>query len=274
VAVAGLAATFAVAVYRQYRRANSPRAVRRRVLDRNRALVEALREYLPDRRAELTSSVAGKIRAKSGFTPVEVFRKFLWYLLRDRRFDGDAVADAAALKVALNLTDEQASEALRERADRIYEKYGTLMLGAEAQGLSAAGLERKAACRALFAKLLYLVETDALVGSAAATGKSEDGTRAVFTAADLRDVFGATEEDIDAVRISSLNEEGAIERLEAMMGRARHAEKVMEEAGMAEEEAIDAKWREDEAAEAAKAQEEEEKKKDGGGSGGAASSSS
>jgi hypothetical protein len=257
---AGLAATLAVAVARQYQRATSPRAQRRRMLDKNRALVEALREYLPDRRAELTPAVASKIRARSGFTPVEVFRKFLWYLLRDRRFDGDAVADAAALKTALALTDEQAAEALRERADRIYEKYGTLMLGAEAQGLSAAGLERKAACRALFAKLLYLCETDALVGPAAATGRAEDGGRAVFSAADLRDVFGATEDDLDAVRIASLDEEGAVERLEAMMGRARHAQEVMEAAGMAEEQAIDDEWQRREG-------EGEAKREEGGGGG-------
>jgi hypothetical protein len=273
-AAAGLAATLAVAVARQYRKATSPRAVRRRVLDRNRQLVEALIEYLPARRADLTPAIASKIRARSGFTPVEVFRKFLWYLLRDRRFDADAVADAAALKEALALTDAQASEALRERADRVYEKYGTLMLGAGAEGLSAAGIERKAACRALFAKLLYLVETDALVGSAASTGRAEDGGRAVFATADLRDVFGATEDDLDAVRIASLNEEGAVERLEEMMGRARHAQRVVEEAGVAEEEAIE------EAAAAARREREEEGegggeekaagKKDGGagGSGG------
>jgi hypothetical protein len=239
VAGGALAATFAVALYRQWRRATSPRAQRRRVLDKNRALVEALREYLPDKRAELTQSVASKIRSRSGFTGVETFRKYLWYLLRDRRFDGEAVADAVALKHALSLSDEQAAEALRERADRIYEKYGTLMLGAEAQGLSAAGLERKASCRALFAKLVYLLETDALVGVSAATGRAADGGRAVFTVSDLREVFGATEEDLDAVRIASLDEEGAVERLEAMMGRARHAQEVMEAAGMAEEQAID-----------------------------------
>jgi hypothetical protein len=43
---------------------------------------------------------------------------------------------------------------LRERAQRIYEKYGNVML--ETKGMTKAGIERKATCRALFSKLLYL----------------------------------------------------------------------------------------------------------------------
>lgn len=40
---------------------------------------------------------------------------------------------------------QQVSEALRERAARIYDKYGTLMLNTD--GFTAEGLERKATCR-------------------------------------------------------------------------------------------------------------------------------
>ena len=50
--------------------------------------------------------------------------------------------------------DVQVAEALRERAQRIYEKYGNVML--ETEGMTKAGIERKATCRALFSKLLYL----------------------------------------------------------------------------------------------------------------------
>ena len=48
----------------------------------------------------------------------------------------------------------QVSEAIRERAKRIYDKYGNVML--EVKGMTKAGVERKATCRALFSKLLYL----------------------------------------------------------------------------------------------------------------------
>lgn len=48
----------------------------------------------------------------------------------------------------------QVSEAIKERAKRIYDKYGNVML--EVKGMTKAGVERKATCRALFSKLLYL----------------------------------------------------------------------------------------------------------------------
>lgn len=86
-----------------------------------------------------------RLQRASGFTPVEVFRKYLWFVLRERKFDLDAVADMVALKGALGLSDEEVAEALRERAQRIYDKYGTLMLSTE--GMSAAGLQRKATCQ-------------------------------------------------------------------------------------------------------------------------------
>jgi hypothetical protein len=43
---------------------------------------------------------------------------------RPCQFDVDAVADMVALKAALELSDADVAEALRERAQRIYDKYG------------------------------------------------------------------------------------------------------------------------------------------------------
>jgi hypothetical protein len=86
-----------------------------------------------------------KLRGSTGFTSVEVFRKYLWFLLRERQFDAAAVEDMVLLKQALGLTDEQVAEALKERSQRIYDKYGTLMLNTE--GMTADGIERKATCR-------------------------------------------------------------------------------------------------------------------------------
>jgi hypothetical protein len=66
------------------------------------------------------------------------------------------------------LSDEEVAEALAERSQRIYDKYGTMMLNTE--GFTVQGLERKATCKALFQKILYLSEYEALVkqGSEAA----------------------------------------------------------------------------------------------------------
>jgi len=55
-------------------------------------------------------------------------------MLRERKFDVDAVADMVALKGALGLSDADVAEALRERAQRIYDKYGACIGGAPGGG--------------------------------------------------------------------------------------------------------------------------------------------
>ena len=61
------------------------------------------------------------------------------------------------------------AHALHERAQRIYERYGNVML--EVKGMTKAGIDRKATCRALFSKLLYLQGGPAQVPGSACTCK-------------------------------------------------------------------------------------------------------
>ena len=42
---------------------------------------------------------------KTGFNAAEIFRKYLWYLLRERKFDTEAVSDVVQLKNSLQLSD-------------------------------------------------------------------------------------------------------------------------------------------------------------------------
>ena len=46
---------------------------------------------------------------KTGFNASEIFRKYLWYLLRERKFDAEAVNDVIQLKASLLLSDEEVS---------------------------------------------------------------------------------------------------------------------------------------------------------------------
>ena len=204
--LAGAAALYAAlalgaAIFRVARDRASPRAVRMRTVDKNKAVVDTLDALLPTERASLTPSVVARLRRATGFTPVEIFRKYLWFLLRERKFDGDAVADVVALRSALALSDSDVAAALAERAARVYAQYGTLMLDSE--GLTSAGLERKATCRALFSKLLHLAECDAVIAQDSPAGR----------ALDIPGVFGATEDDAAKLRIVSLVETdiGALE---------------------------------------------------------------
>ncbi|KAK9841995.1 hypothetical protein WJX81_003170 [Elliptochloris bilobata] len=185
--------TLAIALFRVAVRHNSPTAKRRRTVEQNKAVVEALDEYLPSRRDQLSPGILHGLRSRSGFTAVEVFRKYLWYLLRERKFDEDAVQDLAALKAALGMSDSEVATALRDRAQRIYEKYGNVML--DVAGMTKAGIERKATCRALFSKLLYLAESERLL--------PQDGEARSLS---IPEIFGATSEDADQLRIVSLYE--------------------------------------------------------------------
>lgn len=126
------------AVMRVARRANSPRAQRLRTVDKNKRVVEALNAVFlaagapadsgasasssPSSSPRLTPALTKKLKAETGFSGPEVFRKYLWYVLRERRFDSTAVNDLVALKQALNLSDEDVTSALKERAQRIYDK--------------------------------------------------------------------------------------------------------------------------------------------------------
>ncbi|GIL93335.1 hypothetical protein Vretifemale_20745 [Volvox reticuliferus] len=198
---AAVVGSLLLATYRAWQKANTIRAKRVRQIDRNRELVEGINKYLlAGNRAGLTPGVIRRLQRSSGFSPVEVFRKYLWYLLRERKFDQGAVEDLVAIKVGLGLTDADAGEALRERATRIYDKYGTLMLNTE--GLTLAGAQRKATCTALFRKVLYLAETERLVGPAAI----EPGGSGAGSVADIGKIFGATIEDMERLRIRNLYE--------------------------------------------------------------------
>lgn len=189
--------TFLIALFRVFKKYTSPRAQRVRTVNKNKAVVEGVQELMAKGRAvALHPSALRSLKSQTGFTGEEVFRKYLWFLLRERQFNVDAVADMVALKQALALSDQEVADALRERAVRIYEKYGNVML--ETEGMTKAGVERKATCRALFSKLLYLAECEEMLPQSGEAARSAVGG--------LRDVFGATEDDIAKLRIVSLYE--------------------------------------------------------------------
>ena len=69
-------------------------------IDHNLKLVTELSKFLPDHRTKLKAATLKGIKGSTGFSYVEIFRKYLWYLLRERKFDQAAVDDMVALKVS------------------------------------------------------------------------------------------------------------------------------------------------------------------------------
>lgn len=129
----------------------------------------------------------------------------------------------------------QVSAAIQERAKRIYDKYGNVML--DVKGMTKAGVERKATCQALFSKLLYLagdvthwplairpcqkvVRIDSAILSAVTRLLTLTLEPVCVTECDsllphvaelanktnVPDVFGATQEDTERLRIVNLEE--------------------------------------------------------------------
>ena len=198
--VAVLSVTFVWSVIKVVRQKLSPRTRRKRLVARNLGVIERLNKYLPTRRGELTAQIVRAVRSQSGFSAEEVFRKYLRYVLDQRPFDADAVADIMALRDAAGLTPETTARALEDLSRRMYQSHGALML--KTDGMGASGTQRKVTGRNYFRKLLYLVELEELIPRAGG-GSGADGEASLFGREQLRDMFGATDVDVDEVRMSA-----------------------------------------------------------------------
>eukprot|EP01024_Parvocaulis_polyphysoides_P038549 TRINITY_DN3466_c0_g1_i2.p1 TRINITY_DN3466_c0_g1~~TRINITY_DN3466_c0_g1_i2.p1 ORF type:complete len:345 (-),score=32.52 TRINITY_DN3466_c0_g1_i2:813-1847(-) len=194
--------TFAIALIRYIVNYNSAKAKKMRQTNRNKYLVLELSKYLPTNREQLSWWKILTIKFNTGFNNVEIYRKYLWYLLRERKFDQTAIDDLQFLSTALRLKGSEVGSAIKERADRIFKQYGTLML--DTGGMTREGVERKAAGRALFSKLLYLTESEQILDAESAKQ------------VDLRNIFGATEDDLSELRIVSLYDVD-LDKLDAMV---------------------------------------------------------
>eukprot|EP00898_Chlorokybus_atmophyticus_P000189 jgi/Chlat1/1170/Chrsp113S01642 len=192
--LAFLGGTFAFSTYKYLRKYFSPRQKRKRLVNKNLTLAQELNKYLPEQRDQLTPAVIASLRTQLGFTEDQIFRKYLRYLLNERPFDTEEVADILQLRRVCGLKDEQVADVLNESARKMCEKTGVLMINP--RGMSAQGLQRKAMGRALFQKLLYLSELEELIAPDSPAKQMVD----------IIGIFGATESDANGLRLTSLGE--------------------------------------------------------------------
>jgi hypothetical protein len=114
------------------------------------------------------------------------------------------VEDLVALRAALDLSDDDLAAAMKERAERVYAQFGTVMM--DTSSMTNAGIERKATAKLLFSKMLYLLECDQLWTNG---GESEADERSEM----LRDVFGASSDDVAKLRLASIHTDIDLEKL-------------------------------------------------------------
>ncbi|KAG0591613.1 hypothetical protein KC19_1G188200 [Ceratodon purpureus] len=204
--LAYLGITFVVAVYRTYKKYTSPRGQRKRQVGKNAFLCESLGEYFPAKRDELDSDKLQKLASKCNFTTAEVLRKYVRYVLNERPFTPETVADLLHLRKVSGLSEPEVAEVLNDVAKRIVKAKGPVIMNTE--GFTEKGIKRKAAVQALFSKLLYLSELEEFVTS---------DNRSALT---IKTTFGVTDDDANLIRIDTLSEQTDVESLERMVGSA------------------------------------------------------
>ncbi len=120
------------------------------------------------------------------------------------RFGPDCVEDLVALRAALDLSDDDLAAAMKERAERVYAQFGTVMM--DTSSMTNAGIERKATAKLLFSKMLYLLECEQLWANG-------DDSEAEQRSEMLRDVFGASSDDVAKLRLASIHTDIDLEKL-------------------------------------------------------------
>ena len=201
-----LAGSFALSVYKVYMKYNSNRSKRKRQVNKNVVVVERLRDFFPDNRDSLTRGHIRGLQGKTGFKPAEIFRKYMRYKLNEEVFNNDFVADTLALKRACELDGDTMRDVLMETGERMVKKYGTLLR--DVSDMGPAGAQRKVDGCSMFAKVMYLADLEEFI--------PRDQGAAVQQR--LKEIFGATDEDYEKLRIDALGSEAVdISVLEAMI---------------------------------------------------------
>jgi len=208
-----LASTFAYSCYKVFRKATSGRAKRKRTVNKNVEVVERLKHFFPLERDSLNRGVVKGLSLKTGYTSAEIFRKYLRYKLTEEAFTLDFVADVLALKNACELGGEEMKAILVESGERMFKKYGTLMTNLA--GLTQSGMERKIDGAGKFAKLMYLADLDEFI----------DKTAGGEVQLKLKEMFGATDEDYNKVKITALgSDEVDVSSLNTMIASVQASE--------------------------------------------------
>eukprot|EP00250_Pteridium_aquilinum_P006745 c16597_g1_i1 orf=610-1674(+) len=198
-----LSITLVIAVVKTVLKFNSPKAKRRRLVDKNAFLCTFIDEYFPTRRLELDTKEFKSLESKTDFTAQEILRKYIRYALNEKPFNPDLVASLIHLRKVSELEDFKIVEVLNDVSQRIVKEKGPVLM--DTRGLTEKGVKRKAAVQALFSKLLYLSELDEFCQAT---------SRASLR---LKEIFGVTDEDAYSIRIETLSEIGDMESLEKMV---------------------------------------------------------
>lgn len=193
--------SFFIAVVKTVKKFTSPKAKRKRLVNKNAFLLKSIDELFEKGRDEVNNVALQGLMQKTGFSMNEILRKYIRYALNEKPFNPDLVVDLIHLRKASMLEDLSVTEVLNEISRRIVKEKGPVVM--DISGFTERGFKRKLAVQALFGKILYLSELPEFC--------ARDSSLVV------KEIFGVTDEDADTLRIHTLSETSDVDSLEKMV---------------------------------------------------------
>ncbi|KAJ0969974.1 hypothetical protein J5N97_022851 [Dioscorea zingiberensis] len=202
VPLAYLGLTFVIAFVKTVKKFTSPKAKRKRLVNKNADLVKAIDELVLKGESGVTHQELVSLAQKTGFSMDEVLRKYIRYALNEKPFNPGLVVDLLRLRKASMLEDSQVADVLNEISRRIVKEKGPVVM--DLSGFTEKGFKRKLAVQVLFGKVFYLSELPEFC--------SRDSSLII------KEIFGVTDEDAEKLRIHTLSETSDVDSLNKMAG--------------------------------------------------------
>ncbi|KAG8365724.1 hypothetical protein BUALT_Bualt17G0001700 [Buddleja alternifolia] len=199
--MAYLGITFVIAFVNTVRNFNSPREKRRKLVNNNAMLCKSIDELFEKGMNAVDQSALKGLMQKTGFDMEEILRKYIRYMLNEKPFNPDLIANLIHLRKESTLDDSQVAGILNEISRRIVNEKGPVVM--DMSGYSEKGFKRKLAVQALFGKIYYLSELPEFC--------SRDSSLTV------KEIFGVADEDAEKLRMHTVSEGGDMDSLEKMI---------------------------------------------------------
>ncbi|KAL7252443.1 hypothetical protein ACSBR1_007098 [Camellia fascicularis] len=193
--------SFVIAFVKTVRKFNSPKEIRRKLVNKNAMICKSIDELLEKGSDGVQQSDLMGLMQKTDFGMEEILRKYIRYALNEKPFNPNLVANLIQLRKASSLDDSQVAEILNDISRRIVKDKGPVVM--DISGYSEKGFKRKLAVQALFGKVYYLSELPEFC--------SRDSSLIV------KEIFGVADEDAEKLRLHTVSDSGDVDSLDKMI---------------------------------------------------------
>lgn len=193
--------SFVIAFVKTVRKFNSPKEIRRKLVNKNAMICKSIDELLEKGSDGVQQSDLMGLMQKTDFGMEEILRKYIRYALNEKPFNPNLVANLIRLRKASSLDDSQVAEILNDISRRIVKDKGPVVM--DISGYSEKGFKRKLAVQALFGKVYYLSELPEFC--------SRDSSLIV------KEIFGVADEDAEKLRLHTVSDSGDVDSLDKMI---------------------------------------------------------